>query len=71
MHDLKIMIALIVTKYSSLVSQDKERQLGMLTSPLTYTSLTGLYVTSRNNNNKNDKTISPYSAALAYAAKEE
>ncbi|KAH7048182.1 cytochrome P450 [Linnemannia elongata] len=70
-HDLKIMIALIVTKYSSLVSQDKERQLGMLTSPLTYTSLTGLYVTSRNNNNKNDKTISPYSAALAYAAKEE
>ncbi|KAF9128469.1 hypothetical protein BGX30_014304 [Mortierella sp. GBA39] len=70
-HDLKIMIALFVTKYSSLVSQDKKREPGMLTSPLTYTSLTGLYVTSRSNNNKDGKMTSPSSDALAYAAKEE
>ncbi|KAG0284326.1 hypothetical protein BGZ96_011287 [Linnemannia gamsii] len=48
-HDLKILAALVVTKYSNLVPQDEKKQLGMLASPLIYSSETGLYVTSRHN----------------------
>ncbi|KAF9147982.1 hypothetical protein BG015_010313 [Linnemannia schmuckeri] len=69
-HDLKILVALVVTKYSTLVSQDKQRQLGMLTSPLTYTSLTGLYATSRNKKGSG-KVSSSFSVTLADAPREE
>ncbi|KAF8934124.1 hypothetical protein BGZ47_010510 [Haplosporangium gracile] len=68
-HDLKILVALVVTKYSNLVSQDKQRQLGMLTSPLTYTSLTGLYVTSRNKNGSDN--VSPSSSVILVDAPRE
>ncbi|KAF9118540.1 hypothetical protein BGW39_001062 [Mortierella sp. 14UC] len=67
-HDLKILTALLVTKYSDLVVEDKQKLPGMLASPLNYGSLTGMYFTSRNNNNNTSETSSP---TLASAPKED
>ncbi|KAG0365766.1 hypothetical protein BGX24_003972 [Mortierella sp. AD032] len=63
-HDLKILAALLVTKYSDLVVEDKQKLPGMLASPLNFGSLTGMYFTSRYNIiNKNDTSSStPVSA---------
>ncbi|KAG0296625.1 hypothetical protein BGZ97_004487, partial [Linnemannia gamsii] len=69
-HDLKILATLVVTKYSNLVSQDKQKQSGMLTSPLVYSRLTGLYFTSRHNSHGKAPPSSPC-AALADAPREE
>ncbi|KAG0263610.1 hypothetical protein BGZ95_003769, partial [Linnemannia exigua] len=56
-HDLKILAALLVTKYSDLVVEDKQRLPGMLSSPLNFGSLTGMYFTSRNKNDASSSTL--------------
>ncbi|KAK3834474.1 MAG: cytochrome P450 [Linnemannia gamsii] len=57
-HDLKILAALLVTKYSDLVVEDKQKLPGMLASPLNFGSLTGMYFTSRYDINQTDTSPS-------------
>lgn len=66
--DLKILAALVVTRYSNLVPQDEQKQSGMLASPLIHSSETGLYFTSRHNSH--GKTAPSPTAALADKPKE-